>query len=86
MFGKDSKERKMWADLYRLAEYAWDPPAELSEAWWDKLTDDAFEIEHKYKTDMDDTVVCLILTIIQRAEDMQHKKYPLCGGWRKVHE
>lgn len=80
-FAKDSKERAMFGELYRLCEKYWQPTEEdrADQGFWDRMVSEFMEWVNKYSEYGDDTLVRLAAVIITRAEDITRDNCPICG-------
>lgn len=47
-FGKNSKEREMFAAYYKLCEKYWNPPTTDDPKWWDEMWAATMEFRKKY--------------------------------------
>lgn len=80
-FAKDSKERAMFGEFYRLCEKYWQPTEEdrADQGFWDRMVSEFMEWVNKYSEYGDDTLVRLAAVIITRAEDIARDNCPICG-------
>lgn len=80
-FAKDSKERAMFGEFYRLCEKYWQPTEEerADQGFWDRMVSEFMEFVNKYSEYGDDTLVRLAAVIITRAEDITRDNCPICG-------
>lgn len=80
-FAKDSKERAMFGELYRLCEKYWQPTEDerADQGFWDRMVSEFMEWVNKYSEYGDDTLVRLAAVIITRAEDITRDNCPICG-------
>ena len=80
-FAKDSKERAMFGELYRLCEKYWQPTEEdrADQGFWDRMVSEFMEFVNKYSEYGDDTLVRLAAVVITRAEDITRDNCPICG-------
>lgn len=80
-FAKDSKERAMFGEFYRLCEKYWKPTEEerADQGFWDRMVNEFMEFVNKYSEYGDDTLVRLAAVIITRAEDITRDNCPICG-------
>lgn len=80
-FAKDSKERAMFGEFYRLCEKYWQPTEEdrADQGFWDRMVREFMEFVNKYSEYGDDTLVRLAAVIITRAEDITRDNCPICG-------
>lgn len=80
-FAKDSKERVMFGEFYRLCEKYWQPTEDerTDQCFWDRMVSEFIEFVNKYSEYGDDTLVRLAAVIITRAEDITRDNCPICG-------
>ena len=80
-FAKDSKERAMFGEFYRLCEKYWQPTEEdrADQGFWDRMVSEFMEWVNKYSEYGDDTLVRMAAVIITRAEDITRDNCPICG-------
>ena len=85
-FAKDSKERMMFADLYKLAEKYWDIPEDMinDETYWEGFFFDMQSFCRKFKDETDQYALRQAGLLMQRVRDISHKKEIICQLERDV--
>lgn len=77
-FGKDSKERAMFGDFYRLCERFWEPQEDNKLEWWQDQLNAVDAFIRDYETDTDSTARALAVVLMTRADDIANKRPVIC--------
>lgn len=85
-FAKDSVEREMFGEFYRLCEKYWKPTKEQAkdQQFWDQMIMDVKIFIDTYHEIGDDTLIRLTAVIVTRAEDIARGNVPICATSRAV--
>ena len=69
-FGKNSKEREMFAAYYKLCEKYWNPPTTDDPKWWDEMWAATMEFRKKYHNDKDMYAEDLVMSFHNRLKSI----------------
>ena len=81
-FTKDSWQRAMMGEFYKLLEKWWKVPYEKrdDDAFWEEMISDTDNFARKYSQPYDRIAVSLAVIIISHADDQARGKGTLCEG------